>query len=191
MRTQQSGHLAPAPLSSPRGPPSTKTGGFALFGHTLGVRRDPQPPLCSHYFPCKHGKETLHPEIFCTHVRSPDKVLCVDRVMCCKERKLIKMNAVSWGGAFLCVWSSKKKCSLPLWICRVFVRLQELNPFAFHIYLHFQGTTVSVATLICLFALQQVLLWFILYHFFTELPAVAAHGLSPETCAFNNQFFKL
>lgn len=90
-----------------------------------------------------------------------------------------------------CVWRSKKKCSLPLLILRVFVKLQEQNPFAFHIYLLFQGKTVSVATLICLFVLQQVLLWFILYHFFTVLRAAAAYGLSPEMRAFNNQSFKL
>lgn len=85
----------------------------------------------------------------------------------------------------------QRKCSVPFLICKVFVPPQEWNPFAFHIYLHYQGTTISVATLICLFALQWVLLRFILYHFFTVLPAVAAYGLSPETCAFNNQFFKL
>lgn len=45
MSTQQSCHLTSAPLSSPRGPASTKTGGFALSGHTLGVRRDPQARL--------------------------------------------------------------------------------------------------------------------------------------------------
>jgi len=33
-----------SPLSSPRGP-STETGALAVFGHALGGRRDPQPPL--------------------------------------------------------------------------------------------------------------------------------------------------
>lgn len=115
------------------------------------------------------GKETPLCAILCTRVGCPDKVLCVDRVMCCKEGKFTKMNGVSQGRSFVCVCvcvKQQRKCSLPLSIFRVFVRLQEWNPFAFHIYLHFQGTAISAATLICLFALHWVLLWFILSTFF-------------------------
>lgn len=38
-----SSHLAPSPLPLARASPPTKTGGFALFGHALGVRRDLSP----------------------------------------------------------------------------------------------------------------------------------------------------
>lgn len=48
MTTHQSSHLAPAPLPSASASSPTKTGGFALFGHTLGVRRD-LSPLCKSF----------------------------------------------------------------------------------------------------------------------------------------------
>lgn len=51
MTTHQSSHLAPLSLSSAWASPPTKTGGFALFGHTLGVRRD-LSPLCKSFLLC-------------------------------------------------------------------------------------------------------------------------------------------
>lgn len=197
MTTHQSSHLTPAPLPSAWASPPTKTGGFALFGHTLGVRRD-LSPLCESFLLCvlstPHactGRKHFPLQHFALVLGAQTRCY-VSAGLCAAKRG----NSQKWmefhRADHLCACvEQQRKCSLPLLIFRVFVRLQEWNPFAFHIYLHFQGTTISVATLISLFALQRVLLWFILYHFFTVLPAAAAYGLSPGTCAFNSQFFKL
>lgn len=199
MTTHQSSHLAPLSLSSAWASPPTKTGGFALFGHTLGVRRD-LSPLCKSFLLCVpttpqacRGRKHLSVQYFALMLGAQTRCY-VSTGLCAAKRE----NSQKWmefhRADHLCVCvcvKQQRKCSLPLSIFRVFVRLQEWNPFAFHIYLHFQGTAISAATLICLFALHRVLLWFILYHFFTALPTVAAYGLSPETCALNDQFFKL
>lgn len=63
----------------------------------LGHQERPQCSLlalCSYYSLCVHGKETFCPDIFCSHFWYLDKVLCIDRIMCCKERKFIQIHAV-------------------------------------------------------------------------------------------------
>lgn len=113
--------MFPAPLSSPGGPLPSETGSFVLFGHVLDVRRDPQPPLQTFLLSvpvpshASMARKHFSPKHFAL-VWYPDKVLCVDRVMHCRERKFIKMSADSQGGLgffFVCV-AAKKPHSLPL-----------------------------------------------------------------------------
>lgn len=53
------------------------------------------------------------------------------------------------GKLYMCV-EQQRKCSLPLLICKIFVRPREQNPFASHVYLHFSGTAASITAVLCL-----------------------------------------
>lgn len=190
MGTRQSNRLAPAPLPAFTQEVHLLLKWVALlFLATLWVLGETLSPLCRP--PCSvfqsrasTARKDITPKCFALMFGTQTR--CYVSTGLCAAKKIHKNECGFLGRIlFVCV-EQQRKCSLPLFICKVFVRLQEWNPFAFHVYVQFQGTTGSGATSSCLFALQRVLLRFILYRFFTVLPAVAAYGLSPETCAFNS-----
>lgn len=162
MTTHQSSHLTPAPLPSAWASPPTKTGGFALFGHTLGVRRD-LSPLCESFLLCVLSMGRKHfPLQYFALVLGAQTRCYVSAGLCAAKRRFTKMNGFSQGRSFVCVCGAAEKMLSSSLDFQSLCKTSGMKSlFISHLF-HFQGTTISVATWICLFSLQQVLLWFIL-----------------------------